>query len=343
MGPNRDVRLWYHQPARQWLEALPLGNGSIGAMLWGEPHRERADLNIDTLWSGGPRTAHVENSQALLAELRAAVLERRAYAEADALALRLQGSFNEAYQPLGWLTVDVDGAAGPHNYERSLDISGGVATVRYEVGDSLYEREAFVSVPHRAFVMHFRVIGPGTLDLEVALGSPHPSVSARDDDGTLWLEGKAPAHVVPHYWPKEPAVVYDPRSGLRFAAGLALKVEGGVVQPALGGALRVEGAEAVTLSLSAATGYTGYDLRRSRTHDAAGHVPRRLIPLAFPAVHVIRARHVQDHRHFSTGAGCILDGRTRASPRPTSGSRPCAKARQTRGCPHCCSITAATC
>ena len=71
MAPNRDVRLWYQQPARQWLEALPLGNGNIGAMLWGEPHRERADLNIDTLWSGGPRTAHVENSQALLAELRA--------------------------------------------------------------------------------------------------------------------------------------------------------------------------------------------------------------------------------------------------------------------------------
>ena len=317
MGPNRDVRLWYQQPARQWLEALPLGNGNIGAMLWGEPHRERADLNIDTLWSGGPRTAHVENSQALLAELRAAVIERRAYVEADALAHGLQGPFNEAYQPLGWLTVDVDGAAGPHNYERSLDLSGGVATVRYEVGDSLYQREAFVSVPHRAFVIHFRVIGPGTLDLEVALGSPHPSVSARDDEGTLWLEGKAPAHVVPHYWPEEPAVVYDPRSGLRFAAGVALNVVGGAVQPALGGALRVVGAEAVTLSLSAATGYTAYDLPpiedpmmlRDMCRDVLSHLRSQPYTL-------IRATHVQEHEAVFNRCWLHL-GRADASIAPT--------------------------
>ena len=109
MSPDRETRLWYRQPARQWLEALPLGNGTIGAMLWGGPQRERADLNIDTLWSGGPRLAACENSKALLAELRAAVIERHDYVEADALVRGLQGPFNEAYQPLGWLTVDFDG------------------------------------------------------------------------------------------------------------------------------------------------------------------------------------------------------------------------------------------
>ena len=78
--------------------------------------------------------AAIENSKALLAELRAAVIERRDYVEADALVHGLQGPFNEAYQPLGWLTVDFDGISGPHNYERSLDLSEGVAAVRYEVG-----------------------------------------------------------------------------------------------------------------------------------------------------------------------------------------------------------------
>src|SRR5579863_8317 len=94
---SKEFRLWYRQPAQKWLEALPLGNGRLGAMLWGGPRHERADLNIDTLWSGGPRSAHFEDAAAVLAELRAAVLERRAYTDADALALRLQGSFNEAY------------------------------------------------------------------------------------------------------------------------------------------------------------------------------------------------------------------------------------------------------
>ena len=147
MDPDRETRLWYRQPARRWLEALPLGNGTIGAMLWGEPQRERADLNIDTLWSGGPRMAHVENSKALLADLRAAVIECREYNEADALVHGFQGPFNEAYQPLGWLTVDYDGISRPKNYERSLDLCEGVAAVRYQVGDSVYEREAFVSGP----------------------------------------------------------------------------------------------------------------------------------------------------------------------------------------------------
>ena len=176
MDPDRETRLWYRQPARQWLEALPLGNGTIGAMLWGGPLQERADLNIDTLWSGGPRVAAVENSQALLAELRAAVIERRDYVEADALVHGLQGPFNEAYQPLGWLTVDFDGISGPHNYERSLDLSEGVAAVRYEVGGSVFEREAFVSTPDRALIVHMSVRGPKRLNLEIALGSQHPSV-----------------------------------------------------------------------------------------------------------------------------------------------------------------------
>jgi alpha-L-fucosidase 2 len=93
---RREFRLWYRQPASTWLQALPLGNGRLGAMAWGDPQRERVDLNIDTLWSGGPRTFRPEGCASTLAALHAAVLERRAYPEADALALDLQGSFNEA-------------------------------------------------------------------------------------------------------------------------------------------------------------------------------------------------------------------------------------------------------
>ena len=150
MDLDRETRLWYRQPATAWLEALPLGSGKLGAMLWGDPHGERADLNIDTLWSGGPRAAHIENAEALLAELRAAVIERRDYVEADTLVRGFQGPFNEAYQPLGWLTVYHEGVSAPYNYERSLDLSAGVVAVRFGANDSEYEREAFVSAADRA-------------------------------------------------------------------------------------------------------------------------------------------------------------------------------------------------
>ncbi len=192
VAAGKESRLWYRQPASKWLEALPLGNGRLGAMLWGGPQRDRVDLNIDTLWSGGPRTAHTEDAAAVLAELRAAVLERRAYAEADRLALRLQGSFNEAYQPLGQLTVDFGDVGEVQNYERSLDMRDGVATVRYEVAGSLYEREAFASRPDGAFVMQLRALGTGKLNVTLDLGSPHPDERYVGDDGIGWLEGRAP-------------------------------------------------------------------------------------------------------------------------------------------------------
>jgi len=296
LGAKKEFRLWYRQPARKWLEALPLGNGRLGAMLWGGPQRERADLNIDTLWSGGPRTAHFDDSAAVLAELRAAVLERRAYAEADALALRLQGSFNEAYQPLGYLTVDFGDIGEAQGYERSLDLRDGVSSVRYEVAGSLYEREALISARDGAFVMHLRVLGTGELNVALELGSPHPSELDHEVAGITWLEGRAPAHVVPHYWAKEPAIVYGPDFGLRFAAGLALRADGGVVHPTSEGSLRVEGARSLTLFVAAATGYAGYGTSSVEDAVALRRGCRDVLgPLLTQPYEIIRARHVQAH------------------------------------------------
>ncbi|MGA2805972.1 MAG: glycoside hydrolase family 95 protein [Acidimicrobiales bacterium] len=293
---SKEFRLWYRQPASKWLEALPLGNGRLGAMLWGGPRRERVDLNIDTLWSGGPRTARPEGSAGVLAALRAAVLERRAYAEADALALRLQGSFNEAYQPLGYLIADFADSGEVQGYERCLDMRDGIASVRYEVGGSVYEREALASGPDGAFVMHLKALGTGKLNVTLELGSSHPSRRDQGADGVTWLEGRAPAHVVPHYWDKEPAIVYDDVFGLRFAAGLALRADGGVIHSASGGSLRVEGARSLTLFVVATTGYAGYGTSPVEDPVALRRTCREVLaPLLSDPYDVIRARHVHDH------------------------------------------------
>ena len=293
---SKEFRLWYRQPASTWLEALPLGNGRLGAMLWGGSQRERVDLNVDTLWSGGPRTARLEDSASVLAALRSAVLERRAYAEADAFALRLQGSFNEAYEPLGYLTADFEGIGEAQGYERSLDMRDGIASVRYEVEGSLYEREALASAPDRAFVMHLRALGTGKLNVIFEFGSPHPSRHNQGGDGITWLEGRAPAHVVPHYWAEEPAIIYDAGFGLRFAAGLALRTDGGVVYSTRGEPLRVEGARSLTLFVAAVTGYAGYGTSPVEDPVALRRACREVLaPLLTHPYDVIRARHVRDH------------------------------------------------
>ena len=228
----------------------------------------------------------------------------------------LQGPFNEAYQPLGWLTVDFDGICGPHNYERSLDLSEGVAAVRYEVGGNLYEREAFVSAPDRALIIHMSVRGRGKLNLEIALRSHHPSLSSHDDEGTLWLEGRAPTHVVPHYWPEEPAVVYSEGSGLRFVTGLGLNVVGGELERAASGSLRVEGADEVTLFLTAASGYTAYDLPPVEDPVILRDVCRSvLLRLQGKPYSLLRARHADEHKALFNRCWLHLggDGATKAA------------------------------
>ena len=273
------------------------------------------------------------------------MIERRDYVEADALVHGLQGPFNEAYQPLGWLTVDFDGISGPHNYERSLDLSEGVAAVRYEVAGSRYEREAFVSTPDRALIVHMSVRGPKRLNLEIALGSQHPSVSSYDDEGTLWLEGRAPSHVAPHYWPEEPAVVYDERSGLRFVAGVGLNVVGGAHRASservsssgrCGGADLVLGRRNWVHRLPRRT--------RRRPGDTAAQLPRVSCFVCIPSP--IRSSGQgtrRSTRHYSTGAGFGSDVLALSRPPPTNASKPCATAVRTTGCSRCCSTMVAIC
>src|SRR5581483_9012338 len=197
----------------------------------------------------------VEDTSAVLRQLRDAVINRRAYQEADALALRLQASFNESYQPLGWVVVRTNGTTGWGNYERSLDLGRGVAQARYEVGPHRYEREAFVSFPDQALVINFK--GTAPIDMVVELGTPHAEARWGADDQMVWLDGRAPSHVVPDYWDTEPDVVYQSGSGTRFVFGISLRARGGSIRVEDGRAY-VHGADEIGIFLAAATGYAGY-------------------------------------------------------------------------------------
>ena len=291
---NKEFRLWYRRPASDWLSALPLGNGQLGGMLWGEPVQERLDLNIDTLWSGGPRVAEVEDLSGVLETLRDAVINRRSYGEADALALRLQSSFNESYQPLGWLTVASEVSGPWANYERSLDLLEGVARVRFEAGTDVYEREAFISFPDRVLVMN--LASTTKLNMVLELGAPHPGAQSCADDQTLWLGGRAPVHVVPDYWDAQPDVVYEEGSGTRFVSAMSVRATGGTVRLA-GGRAYVEEADEVTLFLAAATGYAGYGRDLVDDPQQLRQACRAVLrPLLAEPYRTVKARHTVDHR-----------------------------------------------
>src|SRR5688572_17188729 len=130
---QQNLTLWYKQPARSWNEALPIGNGRLGAMIFGHATEELIQLNEETLWSGGPVNTN-PNPQApqYLDEIRTALFNRE-YQKAEALSKKMQGLFTESYEPLGDLTLKYNLNGTPTDYYRDLNISTAVATTRLKV------------------------------------------------------------------------------------------------------------------------------------------------------------------------------------------------------------------
>ncbi|MEP6984453.1 MAG: glycoside hydrolase family 95 protein, partial [Chloroflexota bacterium] len=122
--------LWYRQPAYKGVEALPIGNGRLGAMVFGGVQRERIQLNEDTLWSGGPKDWNNPQAKAVLPEVRRAIAVGD-YAKADELCRQMQGPYNQSYQPLGDLHLDFLASEEYGDYYRDLSLDEAIATTRY--------------------------------------------------------------------------------------------------------------------------------------------------------------------------------------------------------------------
>src|SRR6202046_4878787 len=135
-----DLKLWYTKPAAQWVDALPIGNGRLGAMVFGGGEDASADkellqLNEETLWSGKPRDGKNPDAKNHLADVRRAVLEQQDYPLADQICHKMQGLFAEAYQPLGNLRVHFTHSGPITHYRRELDLDTACSRIHYQVGD----------------------------------------------------------------------------------------------------------------------------------------------------------------------------------------------------------------
>ena len=252
--------LWFNKPAGKWTDALPIGNGRLGAMVFGGVPAERLQLNEDSLWSGSPRQWNNPAAKQHLPEVRRLVLEQADYAGADRVCRQMQGIYNESYLVLGNLHIRVDHPADVVEYRRELDLDTALACVTYRIGSAAYLREAFASAPDQVIVVRLSTTAPGGMGLALSFDSPIHSTSQASDGGTLRLTGKAPSHVAPDYTGSANPVLYDDAEGkgMRFEAALQAVAEGGRVR-ADGVSLRIEGARAVTLFIAAATGYRGYE------------------------------------------------------------------------------------
>lgn len=311
-GGGTGLVLRFDKPAAEWSEALPIGNGRIGAMVFGDPSQERIQFNEDTLWSGAPRDWNNAEAKRYLPEIRRLVLEEQRYEDADRLCRKMQGPFNESYQPMGNIRL-----SGPsilfENPGRELDLDTAIATVRY----GGYLREAFVSAVDQVLVVRISSVTPHAIGLLIALDSPLRSRTLVAGD-SITLIGKAPSHVDPNYHSSAEPVVYDeqPGKGMRFAAFLRVKVEDGQLAPMREG-LSVSGANAVTLLLNTATGYRGYDKPPDLSEDDVLSLAKNGIEKAAGKSYTdLREAHINEHRSLFRRVSLNL-GRVAPDTRPT--------------------------
>jgi alpha-L-fucosidase 2 len=254
------MNLWYEQEAEQWTEALPLGNGRLGVMVFGKTGNEIIPVNEDTLWSGYPREGGPKNKAGVSRAMRDLAACRR-FSEAEELFDReISSPWSQSYLPLG----DVLIAFGHRNvtyYRRRLDLERALSSVNYEYEGVRYTREHFVSAPDNCIVMRFRADKPGQINFTLSMKSQlHSACSARGN--CLCLDGVAPSDVQPSYIPADNPVTYsdkDEEKGMRFTMSVLPLVSGGSLS-LTDDSLRVGGADSVVLLVNAATSFSGWNV-----------------------------------------------------------------------------------
>jgi alpha-L-fucosidase 2 len=307
-GEREKLALWYERPARQWVEALPVGNGRLGAMVFGRPLQERLQLNEDTLWAGGPYRFDNPAFKNALPRVRALIDAGKFEAARDLVARDMisKPATQMPYGAAGDLLLDFHGVDGAKGYRRTLDLDSAIATTRFSSGAARHVREVFASAPDQVIVLHLRATG-GPLDFDVGYRHPHEAQYGRDKaegTGAAWdvkedlLEAKRPASL--SIRPDGPrALLVEGRNAdnagvagaLRFAVRV-LAVGDGRIEAA-GDRLRVRGARDVTLLIGAATSFVNF---RDLKGDPVKAVRERVDAAARKPYARLRADHVQAHR-----------------------------------------------
>ena len=296
--PLPERVLWFEAPAEHFEEALPLGNGRIGATVYGGIKEEHIMMNDQTLWAGGPVNPYMTpNAKQYLPAIREALFKED-YPLANQLTKKLQGKFSESYAPLGDFYLDFGQAdATPENYRRELDIRNALASVEYSLDNTIYRREYFTSYPGQVVAIRLTAEGEGKLNFAVRASSQLQH-QARAQGRQLLLTGQAPVHAEPSYRGDMPnAIVYNSLNGMHYQAiAFISQTDGQISTDSL---LRVSGAKEAVILISTATSFNGYD-RNPGTEgkDESLYAQNFLASAAAKSYEELRQEHIEDFNRF---------------------------------------------
>ena len=283
--PTGPLSLWYRHPASQWVEALPIGNGRLGAMVFGGVGEERIQFNESTLWVGEPHDYSHPGAAKFLPEIRRLLFEGK-QKEAEALAMKefmSEPLRQRPYQPFADLRFQFPGHERADDYRRELNLDQAVALTSYRIGDVRFEREVFSSAPDQALVMRITADRPGQVSFTVGFDGPHTnSTVTSPSKNEIALAGRMRDSY-------EGLAIKNP---LRFEARVQTRAEGGVVSNA-NGHIKVSGANSAVLILAAATGFKNF---QDVTGDPAKACAKALENVKRKDWNKLRAAHVADHQ-----------------------------------------------
>lgn len=309
-----ELKLWYTKEAKSWMrEALPIGNGYMGAMVFGGIDSERIQFNEESLWSGGPGEWEAYNggnragAHEYLPSVRE-LLSAGKYEEAHQLARKeLTGVIKSntehglwegygAYQAFGDLYVEVENVGAITEYKRELNISRALAEVRYKSGDTNHKRRYFANYPNRVMVFKFENDANGGLDYDIELQTPHTNVLYHQHADELLLEGKLQ------------------NNGMAFGARVLVTSNDGQIS-ITENKINVESAKSVTLKLTVETDYTT-DYPNYKGNDFESHLAQRAAILKTKSFDNLLAEHIADYQTLFNRVSLEL-GSTEANTLPT--------------------------
>ncbi|MCM2369369.1 glycoside hydrolase family 95 protein [Aporhodopirellula aestuarii] len=309
-----SLTLWYTQPASEWAEALPIGNGRLGAMVYGGVQQERLQLNEDTLWSGGPHSYDNPEAYSHLATVRK-LLDQGDYAKAEDVAQNMLGipKYQQAYMPLGDLFLDFPNDQSPSEYHRELDLQNAVSTVSYRIDDARFTRTVFASNPDQAIVMRLECDRPGRISFDLSMTSPHEYQSRPTSINGLLMTGEVVRGSDKRASGSRALIGPWESAGMKFAAKVRVTSDGGTVATQ-DDRISVRDSDAVTVVYVAATSYVNY---QDVSADAVKRVDDTIASVGDTPYEQLYRQHVDDYSKLFGRVAIDLGGNDTDESLPT--------------------------
>ena len=283
-----EVKLWYEQPAHKWTQALPVGNGRLGAMVYGDPFEERIQVNEESLWAGQPLNNNNPDALSHLDELRRLLLEEKSLVAQDLVARYFIGTPPRirSYQTAGNILISADSTGAVENYRRELILETGIARTTYTIGEINFTREVFASAPDNVIVIRLEADQKKSLNLKISLKREKDAETEITAEGRIVMTGQ---------------IIDQPDSlsgeggkHMKFAAILQVYNYGGELIN-MENHLQVVSADNLTLIYTAATDYNIEILNFDRKIKPADRCDELLNNLKGKSYETIKMRHSLDH------------------------------------------------